>query len=102
MVGRDSDEPNADYPTVAQFALSTLKTLHLYLSPAEQSHLYSTSSRALDTARRRGDDRLVEYWAGKPVLSLEVAPYVSERLLSGYETYLYLGLVQTVVPSLAY
>lgn len=61
---------------MAQFALSSLKSLQDVLSSGDQHHLYSTSSRALTTARRRGDTRCVEYWSGKPVVSIAVSPYV--------------------------
>ncbi|KAJ3516627.1 hypothetical protein NLJ89_g1004 [Agrocybe chaxingu] len=54
-----------DFPTVAQFALSSLKTLQSVLSPGDQYHLYATASRALMTARRRGDPTAVEYWSGR-------------------------------------
>ncbi|KDQ07911.1 hypothetical protein BOTBODRAFT_139417 [Botryobasidium botryosum FD-172 SS1] len=63
-----------DYPAVAQFALSTLKQLHAYLTPSEQQHLFATSSRVLSIARRRGDDRQLEYWSGRPVISIEISP----------------------------
>ncbi|KAI0375001.1 hypothetical protein BV20DRAFT_1041173 [Pilatotrama ljubarskyi] len=63
-----------DYPAVAQFSLSSLKLLHPVMSPGDQQHLYSTASRALLTARRRGDRRVVDYWSGKPVVSIEVLP----------------------------
>ncbi|KAF4614895.1 hypothetical protein D9613_003081 [Agrocybe pediades] len=63
-----------DFPTVAQFALSSLKTLQNVLTPGDQYHLYSTASRALVTARRRGDSRAVEYWSGRPIVSISVAP----------------------------
>ncbi|KAG9019650.1 hypothetical protein FRB90_011996 [Tulasnella sp. 427] len=61
-----------DYPGLAQFSLSTLRTMDAHLTPAEQLHLYNTSGRAMATARRRGDPAVVAYWAGKPVLSLEI------------------------------
>ncbi|KAI0670282.1 TRAPP II complex [Trametes maxima] len=63
-----------DYPAVAQFSLSALKLLHPVMSPSDQHHLYSTASRALLTAKRRGDRRVVDYWSGKPVVSIEVLP----------------------------
>lgn len=47
-----------------------------HLTPTEQMHLYATSGRALATARRRGDHAIIAYWAGKPVLSLEITPSV--------------------------
>ncbi|KAG6909694.1 hypothetical protein DXG01_015895 [Tephrocybe rancida] len=69
-----------DFPAVAQFALSALKTLQIVLSPSDQYHLYSTSSRALTTARRRGDTKSVEYWSGRPVVSITLAPVPLARL----------------------
>ncbi|KAG8889667.1 hypothetical protein FRB99_003967, partial [Tulasnella sp. 403] len=69
-----------DYPTVAQFAFSTLKALYPYLTPSEQAQFYAAAGKALATARRRGDERKVEYWAGRPVLSLEVTPLPHHRL----------------------
>lgn len=69
-----------DFPSVAQFALSSLKILQSVLSPGDQFHLYSTSTRALITASRRGDARSVEYWSGRPVISIELAPLPSVRL----------------------
>ncbi|RDB21392.1 hypothetical protein Hypma_011623 [Hypsizygus marmoreus] len=69
-----------DFPAVAQFALSALKTLQIVLSPGDQYHLYSTSTRALMTARRRGDTKSVEYWSGRPVVSITIAPMPLVRL----------------------
>lgn len=65
-----------DHAAVAQFSLSALKTLHLVMSHSDQPHMYSVASRALATVRRRGDNRCVDYWAGKPIISIEVLPYV--------------------------
>ncbi|PCH38067.1 hypothetical protein WOLCODRAFT_114758 [Wolfiporia cocos MD-104 SS10] len=63
-----------DYPSVAQFSLSALKVLHPVMSQSDQFHLYHTATRALATAIRRGDRRTVEYWAGRPCISIEVLP----------------------------
>ena len=63
-----------DYPSVAQFGLSSLKTLHAVMSHGDQHHLYGTAARALATSKRRGDPRVVEYWSGKPIISIEVLP----------------------------
>ena len=63
-----------DYPSVAQFSLSTLKTLYRVMSQGDQHHLYNTAARALATAKRRGDNRAVDYWSGQPVVSMEVLP----------------------------
>ncbi|KZT67733.1 hypothetical protein DAEQUDRAFT_792472 [Daedalea quercina L-15889] len=69
-----------DYPSVAQFSLSSLKTLHPVMSQSDQLHLYRTATRALTTAIRRGDRRTVEYWAGKPIVSIEMLPLPLIRL----------------------
>ncbi|KAK2466897.1 hypothetical protein APHAL10511_001155 [Amanita phalloides] len=61
-----------DFPAVAQFAAASLRTLRLNLTPADQFHLYSTSTRALATARRRGDSRMIEYWSGQPILNISI------------------------------
>ncbi|KAJ7449836.1 TRAPP II complex [Mycena latifolia] len=65
-----------DYLAVAQFALSSLKTLQAVLAPGDQYHLYTTSTRALMTAHRRGDSKSVEYWSGKPIVSINLASCV--------------------------
>ena len=67
---------SADYVAVAQFALSTLRTLYIHLTAQEQQHLYTTTLRALQVTRRRGEDTRVEFWSVRPVVSVEVAPYV--------------------------
>ncbi|KZT26443.1 hypothetical protein NEOLEDRAFT_1062821 [Neolentinus lepideus HHB14362 ss-1] len=72
--------PGTDYPAVAQFALSALKTLHPVLASSEQHHLYSTASQALATSKRRGDRRQVEYWSGQPIVSIELSPLPLARL----------------------
>ncbi|TFK42560.1 transport protein particle complex subunit [Crucibulum laeve] len=69
-----------DFPAVAQFALSSLRTLQSVLLPADQYHLYSTSMRAFTTARRRGDTRAIEYWSGRPVISIALSPLPLLRL----------------------
>ncbi|KAH9951944.1 TRAPP II complex [Amylocystis lapponica] len=69
-----------DYPSVAQFSLSSLKTLHPVMSHSDQHHLYSTAARALATAKRRGDRRTVDYWSGRPIVSIEVLPLPLVRL----------------------
>ncbi|KAL1721168.1 TRAPP II complex [Schizophyllum commune] len=59
-----------DYPAVAQFSLSCLKTLQNILDPGDQYYLYNTSASALVTAQRRGEHKVVEYWSGRPALSI--------------------------------
>lgn len=63
-----------DLPAVAQFSLSSLKNLQSVLSYEDQQHLHSTSMRSLMTAKRRGDQRSVEYWSGSPISSIILAP----------------------------
>ncbi|KAJ7097903.1 TRAPP II complex [Mycena belliarum] len=69
-----------DYLAVAQFALSSLKTLQTVLAPGDQYHLYTTSTRALMTAHRRGDSKSVEYWSGKPIVSINLSALPLVRL----------------------
>ncbi|KAI0703613.1 TRAPP II complex [Cytidiella melzeri] len=69
-----------DYPSVAQFSLSALRTLHLVMSQGDQHHLYNTALKALSTAKRRGDSRCVEYWSGQPLVSIEIVPLPLVRL----------------------
>ncbi|KAF7338264.1 hypothetical protein MVEN_02051700 [Mycena venus] len=69
-----------DYLAVAQFALSSLKTLQAVLAPGDQYHLYATSNRALMTAHRRGDSKSVEYWSGKPLVSINLSALPLVRL----------------------
>ena len=68
-----------DPPSVAQFSLSALKSLHAVISDDDQYHMYFTSNKALTAAKRRGETRLVEYWSGKPVVSIELLQYVIVR-----------------------
>ncbi|KAF8522281.1 TRAPP II complex [Hysterangium stoloniferum] len=69
-----------DYATVAQFDLSALRTLHAILSPLDQTYLYTNSTKALVTARRRGDDRRIEFWSGNPIVNIEISPLSFVRL----------------------
>ncbi|KAE9396079.1 hypothetical protein BT96DRAFT_1041682 [Gymnopus androsaceus JB14] len=69
-----------DFLAVAQYALSSLKTLQEFLEPGDQYHLYSTAARAMQTARRRGAMKAVEYWSGRPVVSIALAPLPFIRL----------------------
>ncbi|KAI0062282.1 hypothetical protein BV25DRAFT_1945461 [Artomyces pyxidatus] len=70
-----------DPPAVAQFSLSALKCLHGVFSEDDQYYMYATASRALTDARRRGDTRSVDYWSGQPVVSIELLPLPSGRLV---------------------
>ncbi|KAJ7046805.1 TRAPP II complex [Mycena alexandri] len=69
-----------DYLAVAQFALSSLKTLQSVLASGDQYHLYATANRALLTAHRRGDSKSVEYWSGKPLVRISLSPLPLVRL----------------------
>src|SRR6266702_1754328 len=68
-----------DPPSVAQFSLSALKSLYAVLSDDDQHHMYFTSGKALTAAKRRGETRLIEYWSGRPVVSIELLQYVIVR-----------------------
>jgi hypothetical protein len=72
---------SADYAAVVQFALSTLRTLYFHLTAQEQQLLYNTTLRALQVARRRGEELNIEFWSGRPVVSVEVTPYASAPLI---------------------
>ncbi|KAL0581718.1 hypothetical protein V5O48_000300 [Marasmius crinis-equi] len=69
-----------DFLAVAQYALSSLKTLIHILTPADQHHLYSTAARALSTAKRRGSSNVIEFWPSRPVVSITLAPLPLIRL----------------------
>jgi hypothetical protein len=64
---------------VAQFSLSALKLLHTILSDDDQGHIYHSSSKALAAAKRRGETRLIDYWSGRPVVTIELLQYVIVR-----------------------
>ncbi|KAH9009241.1 transport protein Trs120 or TRAPPC9 TRAPP II complex subunit-domain-containing protein [Lactarius pseudohatsudake] len=68
-----------DPPSVAQFSLSALKSLHAVLGDDDQHHMYFTSGKALTAAKRRGETRSIEYWSGRPVVSIELLQYVIVR-----------------------
>ncbi|KAH9996824.1 transport protein Trs120 or TRAPPC9 TRAPP II complex subunit-domain-containing protein [Russula vinacea] len=71
-----------DPPSVAQFSLSALKALHTVLSDDDQYHMYNMSHEALTAARRRGETRLIDYWSGRPVISIELLqPPMSRSLV---------------------
>lgn len=63
-----------DYPAVAQFCFSALKNLHPVMTAADQNQLYAGATRALATAKRRGELRTVEYWTGTPIVTIELTP----------------------------
>ena len=63
-----------DYPAVAQFCFSALKNLHPVMTATDQNQLYAGATRALATAKRRGDSRTVEYWTGTPIVTIELSP----------------------------
>ncbi|KAI9446319.1 TRAPP II complex [Lactarius indigo] len=70
-----------DPPSVAQFSLSALKSLHAVLSDDDQHHMYIASGKALTAAKRRGETRSIEYWSGRPVVSIELLQPPPSRLL---------------------
>lgn len=82
---------------VSQFALSALRSLQNVLAPGDQYHLYTTATRALMTARRRGERKFVEYWSGRPIISISIAPCVISLLIP--ETDLLLSLPFIRLPS---
>ncbi|KAF9264661.1 hypothetical protein L218DRAFT_861806 [Marasmius fiardii PR-910] len=63
-----------DFLAVAQYALSSLKTLIHVLTPADQYHLYTTATRALSTVKRRGSSKGLEFWPSKPIVNIALAP----------------------------
>ncbi|KAI0720991.1 TRAPP II complex [Cerioporus squamosus] len=69
-----------DYMAVAQFALSSLKLLHPVMSPRDQHEIYSQASKAMMTAKRRGDARAVDYWSGQPISGIAVLPLPLVRM----------------------
>lgn len=70
-------EAAPDPLAVARISLSALKTMHSVLASSDQYHLYQTAGRALAAMRRRGDAPAVEYWAGHPIMSITLLPYVN-------------------------
>ncbi|KAG1715706.1 hypothetical protein ID866_1469 [Astraeus odoratus] len=70
-----------DYLAVARISLSALKTMHAVLATSDQYHLYQTASRALNVLKRRGETTTVEWWAGRPSISIALQPLPSHRLL---------------------
>lgn len=69
-----------DYAAVAQFCFSALKNLHPVMTATDQNQLYAGATRALATAKRRGDPRTVEYWTGTPIVTIELTPLPFVRL----------------------
>ncbi|KAJ7219315.1 TRAPP II complex [Mycena pura] len=69
-----------DHLAVTQFALSSVRTLQTVLAAGDQHHLYATSIRNLLTAHRRGDTKSVQYWSGKPLVSIDISSLPLVRL----------------------
>ena len=69
-----------DPPSVAQFALSALKSFHTILGEDDQYHMYQTSIRALTAAKRRGETRLIDHWSGRPLVGIELLLYVIAKI----------------------
>lgn len=63
-----------DHAAVTQFCFSALKNLHPVMTATDQNQLYVGATRALATAKRRGDPRTVEYWTGTPIVTIELTP----------------------------
>lgn len=61
----------ADFLAVAQMAYSALKALQPAMDVREHHHLFESASRALATAKRRGDERKLGYWADNPVVAIQ-------------------------------
>src|SRR5216684_3616712 len=61
-----------DPPSVAQFSLSALKALHTAFGDDDQYYMYNAASEALTAAKRRGETRLLDFWSGRPVVSIEL------------------------------
>jgi hypothetical protein len=58
------------------YSLSTLRALHEVLDADDQQYLYETSIRAMNTARRRGENTRLKFWLDNPIASVKVARYV--------------------------
>ena len=63
-----------DHASVAQFSLSTLRSLHEFITPQEQQHLAQAAIRAINISRRRGIFRSMEFWFDGPLVGLDLAP----------------------------
>ncbi|KZV62838.1 hypothetical protein PENSPDRAFT_641660 [Peniophora sp. CONT] len=68
-----------DPSAVAQFSFSALKSLYSVLTNDDQYTIFMSASRALTAAHRRGDQRIVEYWSGQPIVSIEMIPAPNTR-----------------------
>ncbi|KZV90255.1 hypothetical protein EXIGLDRAFT_649508, partial [Exidia glandulosa HHB12029] len=68
-----------DYLALAQMAHSALKTLQPVMEIRDHRHLYDTAMHALTTAKRRGDERRLSYWADNPVVAIQVILLPFER-----------------------
>lgn len=61
-----------ELPSLTQFSLSSLRALYTHLTASEQHSLYIAAKNAVQVSQRRGEDFRVEYWSGRPVVSVEV------------------------------
>lgn len=66
-----------EHVAVAQFSLSTLRALHEHVTAQEQQHLSASATRAISVSRRRGVFQSMEFWFEKPLVNLEITPYVN-------------------------
>ena len=65
-----------ELPALAQFSLSSLRCLYSHLTASEQYSLYVAARNAIAVSQRRGEVVTLEYWSGRPVVSVEVVPWV--------------------------
>lgn len=60
-----------ELPSLAQFSLSSLRILYSHLNASEQYSLYVAARNAIQVSQRRGENIVLEYWSGRPVVSVE-------------------------------
>jgi trafficking protein particle complex subunit 9 len=61
-----------ELPALAQFSVSSLRTLFYHLTAQEQYSLYAAAKNAIQVSQRRGETIILEHWSGRPVVSVEV------------------------------
>ncbi|KAG8836757.1 hypothetical protein FRC18_010798 [Serendipita sp. 400] len=66
--------------SLSQFSLSSLRALYSHLTAPEQYSLYNAAKNAIQVSQRRGEDFKLEYWSGRPVVSVEVVPLPFSRI----------------------
>lgn len=86
------------------FALSALCDMTHLLDADDQYRFYTSSARAMATARRRGDERRLKYWPGELAVSIKLLPWANQSFeLVIYKancplTFFSLSLTRTPVP----